>query len=122
MNSRTYDLIDPRAQGKYRAEIVQNQEALANVTFVRYDNDIEYMEKFIKCSFTAERMIHPSADGWEFAITIPRDIILSKRSLSMIAKNHWSKDIRKMDFKGSLAKLSEVVKPQTEQVFAESID
>jgi hypothetical protein len=121
---REYDLAGE--PDKYMAEVVDSGDVHANITFARFDADIEYQgnRKELKghrvsYSLTFERVGDSSSDVWEFAISIPRDqkLELEEATLKWIARHHGTKEMLRMNFKTSLTELTKMIKPQTEQLY-----
>jgi hypothetical protein len=115
---REYDLVDPVSQDKYLSEIVEDKDSLANVAFGRYDLELSYRRRLISYSLTIEKLDNSSTEGWEFAINVPRDLELKDATLKWIAKHHSIREMRGMNFEDSRTRLSKMIKPQTEPIYA----
>lgn len=120
---REYDLAN--APDEYETEIAYSDNALANIAFARFDADIEYkgprkeLEGHrVSYSLTFERLGDSASDGWEFAISLPRDLKLEleEATLKWIARLHRTEEMLGMNFKVSLDKLSKILKPQRDQI------
>jgi hypothetical protein len=118
---REYDLANK--PDTYMAEIVDNSDVRMNIAFARFDAKTEYQGNRedlkghrVSYSLTFERLGDSSSNVWEFAVSIPRDLRLEVATLRWIAKHHTTKEMRRMAFTASLSKLSELLKPQTDQI------
>lgn len=112
---REYDLI--AGADKYEAEILQGKDALANVSFVRVDSNVEYNNQDVSYSLTFERLGDSASEDWEFTLSIPRDLELYEGTLKWIAKHHRVREVLRMDFKASLDELSKKIKPQSDPIY-----
>ena len=108
---REYGLNTKSEQDTYVAEFAHQPEVLNRVTFARYDSliVIPYKNTQLTTSFTAE---HKSYAGlWEFAIKVPRKLLLTERVLRWIARDPTRGDkSRRVDFERSLTSLHQLVK------------
>jgi hypothetical protein len=122
---REYDLLSSTEPEKYRRAIVEKEDALARLTFARFDSVVKHKnrrtgkDENTSYSFTFEKSVAPTAGAeWEFSIRVPRDLEFKTATLVWIARHHFAKEMLQMDFEQSLAALSEATKPQEAPVYS----
>ena len=108
---REFDLRDEKGKDAYRSELLDQQpESLSRIAFARYDSEILYRGEPQKICFTAERLSPEANDDWEFVINLSRRVVLNRRCLRWVVKNHESsKSMLKIDFAASHVALSGVL-------------
>jgi hypothetical protein len=117
-----YDLLD---NNEHRHEYLENSrkpEFTSRIRFARYDSEIITKISKFNCCFTAEGPHSADTEGWEFAINLPRNLLLEERTLKWIVRNHHDTGLlHHLDFKKSQDALREILNPQIESVFSEEI-
>jgi|GEM_PF-3389020 len=110
--SRDYELTNNMDRESYISEFAKCPEALAKLILARYDSTIVIAgsKSSFATSFTAERK--PNTVFWEFAIKIPRNVLLAERVLIWIARGpiNINKTTHRIDFKRSLSALHRLVR------------
>ncbi len=107
-----YNFFSQEERDRYKETL--ESDAISHLLCARYDFEIVTYKKEgfdmpkpdgrYNCCFTLENRHGTSANGWECAFKLPRNLGLKERTLKWIAKNHRDKNFWvRMDFKESLA-------------------
>ena len=105
---REYTLTEEEDQERYVREVLTEPTVVGKVVFARYDSNIINADEEFYFGFTAERS--DLSSSWEFAIQIPRNLLLKERILKWIAKDpSMISKSHEVDFKNSLNSLHKLV-------------
>lgn len=117
-----FDLLDREEDRQEYVENIKKPEYVSALTFARYDSEI-VSDKYgqVNYCFTAEQPRDVAANGWEFAINLPRKSVLTKRVLRWVAKNHQAAGLmHRLDFEQARGALKKILNLQDDLVFSEA--